>query len=67
MDRNRGKLCDADLDALSKWTWNVTEDQEKMLTDSGKRELRELGRRFRERFPGLLDQPFSKDHYLVTR
>jgi len=61
----RGKLCDADLDALSKWKWNVTEDQEKMLTDSGRREQRELGRRFRERFPGLLDQPFNKDDYLI--
>ena len=65
MDRIRGRLCDADLDALSKWTWNVTEDQEKMLTDSGKRELRELGLRFRERFPELLDQPFNKEDYLV--
>ena len=61
----RGTLCQADLDALSKWEWTVTEDQEKMLTDSGKRELQELGRRFRERLPGLLDQPFNTDDYLV--
>ena len=58
-------MCQADLDALSKWEWTVTEDQEKMLTDSGKRELQELGRRFRERLPGLLDQPFNTDDYLV--
>ena len=65
INRNRGKLCAADLDALSGWTWNVTKDQEKMLTHSGRREQRELARRLRERFPGLLDEPFNKDDYLV--
>lgn len=43
----------------------MTKDQEKMLTNSGRREQRELARRLRERFPGLLDQPFNKDDYLV--
>ena len=43
----------------------MTKDQEKMLTHSGRREQRELARRLRERFPGLLDQPFNKDDYLV--
>ena len=59
-------MCDADLDALLKCKWNVTKDQEKMLTESGKRELNELGQRFRERLPGLLDKPFNTDDYLVS-
>ena len=35
------------------------------LSESGMQEQRELGARFRKRFPGLLDQPYDKEKFEV--
>ena len=36
------------------------------LTQSGKDEMLEMGRRYRQRFPGLLDQPYTEDQFQVN-
>ncbi len=64
-DGGKGELCAADVDRLRQWRFHLRPEDEKDLTDSGRVELRGLGERFRARFPGLLDQPFDQEKYLV--
>ena len=49
-----GDLCEADYEALSKWSFDLTIDDESLLTESGKSELMHLGKRVKARLPDLL-------------
>ena len=60
-----GTLCEADISLFESWEFTLTVDDESILTESGKEEQRRLGHRFRMRFPGLLDEPFSRGKYVV--
>ena len=51
-----GEMCDRDLDNLERWRFNLTEEDHKCLAEAGRREHRELGRRWRRRLPGLLGE-----------
>ena len=62
-----GTLCPADLALLSAWIPSLTVDDESELTPSGAEEQNILGQRFRQRFPGLLDQAFQEGRYQVRR
>ena len=52
----RGELCDQDLVRLADWSFNLTSDDELLLTESGIEEMKGLGRRWRSRLPYLVDQ-----------
>ena len=62
-----GTFCESDISLFEAWEFALTTDNERMLTDSGKEEQRMMGQRFRARFPGLLDEPFTQEKYLVSR
>eukprot|EP00095_Tigriopus_kingsejongensis_P006235 maker-scaffold301_size216225-snap-gene-1.25 protein:Tk06235 transcript:maker-scaffold301_size216225-snap-gene-1.25-mRNA-1 annotation:"hypothetical protein DAPPUDRAFT_301637" len=55
-----GSLCALDIDNLSTWSFGLTPEQESILTESGRREMVEIARRFRERFPQILKQDFDE-------
>ena len=52
----RGALCDLDLVRLADWRFNLTSDDELLLTESGMEEMKGLGRRWRRRLQYLVDQ-----------
>lgn len=62
----KGELCKADLERLEKWKFDLKPENEKLLTNSGREELKTMGERYRKRFPGLLDMQFDKEKYLVS-
>lgn len=41
----RGELCNDDLNNIEKWTFNLTADDDSLLTDSGEEEMYGLGSR----------------------
>ena len=60
-----GVLCDGDLQLIQNWTYDWTLDQASKLTPSGWVTQEQLGNRFRQRFPELLDQPYEEDIFRV--
>lgn len=60
-----GDLCDSDITALKDWRLTLKVEDGSQLTKSGKEEQLEMGRRFRKRFPGLLDQEYSQSKFQV--
>ncbi len=59
-------LCDEDLELISSWTFDVTEEQEADLTPSGALEQELVGRRQAQRFPDLLGQAYSEELFRVS-
>ncbi len=59
-----GTLCKSDLTLLSSWRSTLEEEEEKLLVDSGRRELREIGARFARRLPEIF-RPVQKGLYKV--
>ena len=49
-----GEMCDEDLDHLRNWTFKWTEEDHKLLMESGVKEQLELGERWGPRLPSLL-------------
>ena len=62
-----GVLCDEDLELIENWTFDLTLDQESQLTPAGKLGQQQLGSRIGQRFPELLDQPYSSDIFRVGK
>ncbi|XP_050298334.1 multiple inositol polyphosphate phosphatase 1 [Anthonomus grandis grandis] len=60
-----GKLCFDDYNLLRRWRWNdnITEDKAASLTQQGINELRLIARRYKAKFPQLLNQPYSDQTY----
>jgi len=52
----RGDLCDRDLNNLVEWKFNLTSDDELLLTESGMEEMKGLGKRWRKRLQNLVDK-----------
>ena len=55
-EAGRGDLCEQDLQNLSGWVFNLTADEELLLTESGMKEMTGLGRRWRNRLKKLVDE-----------
>ena len=60
-----GELCDADYDAISKWSFDLTIDDESLLTESGRTEMKELGQRYKARLPEIFDETYNEDNIIV--
>ncbi|XP_019773092.2 multiple inositol polyphosphate phosphatase 1 [Dendroctonus ponderosae] len=60
-----GKLCFDDYNLLRRWRWNdtITEDKAAALTQQGINELKLLARRYKTKFPQLLNQPYNEQNY----
>ena len=50
-----GQMCQEDIDHLRNWTFKWTEEDHKLLMESGVKEQMELGERWGQRLPSLLD------------
>ena len=51
-----GSLSPDDLKGIESWTFNLTVEDEDLLTDAGRLELKQLGERYKKRLPTLFDQ-----------
>jgi len=58
-------LCEADVDGIRNWKFNLTVEVESELTESGKLEHHELGQRFKKRLPTVLGGEYIKDDFEV--
>ena len=58
-------MCDSDISALTAWQLTMTVEDGSQLTKSGREEQLEMGRRYRKRFPGLLDQTYAEEKFQV--
>ena len=61
IDNRKNKLCSSDLEEFRFWSNDLETDNKKILVAEGVDELFSLGKRFKERFPDLLDQRYNKD------
>ena len=52
-----GSLPQEKLDGIRAWKFTLTEDDENLLTETGKMELFELGQRYQKRLPSLFEPP----------
>lgn len=59
-----GSLCQADIESIENWTFDLSTDQESLLTESGREENRQLGQRFIQRLPDLLGT-YSEESFKV--
>ena len=50
-----GFLTPKDLKGIEAWTLNLTVQDEDLLTESGKLELKQIGERYKKRLPTLFD------------
>lgn len=62
-DSRKGKLSPEDVDRFREWSFNLTVDDESLLTASGRREQVELARKLKLDFPTLLNQTYSKEKF----
>ena len=56
-----GQLCQNDLATLAQWIFDLTIDDAYLLVESGKKEMREMGQRFKIRFPTLFEDFNEKE------
>lgn len=58
-------MCDADWNALKKWSWNhsITENQANNLVAQGVLELKSIAHNFKKYFPNLFEGPYDDSHY----
>lgn len=64
-ENGEGELCEADLEAIKSWTFELTMGDESQLTESGKNEQKTLAERYKQRIPGLLGGRYEKDGFTV--
>lgn len=57
-------MCQKELDKLKPWYFKASAEHEKFLVPEGEDELIELAERMQKRFPGLLTEEYSSNHYL---
>ena len=50
-----GSLSPEDLEGIKAWTFNLTVEEEDLLTEAGRQELKQLGERYKKRLPSLIN------------
>lgn len=61
----KATLCQEDLESLKKWKLNMKLEDDNRLSKSGEAEAEELGQRYKERFPSLLDDTYSPEKFTI--
>ena len=61
-----GELCDADYEGISKWSFELTIDDDSLLTESGKTEMKELGQRYKARLSEIFDETYTEKDIIVN-
>jgi len=52
----QGEMCGKDIGAFQDWQPNLTHEDDHLLVQSGRDEMKQLGQRFKARFPTLFDK-----------
>ena len=65
-EEGRGKLCSADVRGIESWTFDLTIEDDSLLTEAGKLEHKLLGQRTKQRLPTLLGGKYSSDEITVN-
>ena len=55
-----GALCDEDFNGIKAWKFSLTVEDEDLLTEAGKLELKKLGERYKKRLPTLFEPNLNK-------
>ncbi|KAJ9594371.1 hypothetical protein L9F63_014213, partial [Diploptera punctata] len=60
---HRGELCSKDLSNLKRWNLQTVSPLSGMLTPNGHEGLHNLAKRYKARFPNLLNQAYNSDQF----
>ena len=55
-----------DMARLNKWQFPMKESDDSRLSVSGRMELRQIGERFKKRFPNILGGSYDSKFFTVT-
>ncbi|GFV95146.1 multiple inositol polyphosphate phosphatase 1 [Trichonephila clavipes] len=61
----KAAFCQEDLESLKKWKLNMKIEDDNRLSQSGKEEAEDLGHRYKEKFPLLLDEKYSPEKFTI--
>ena len=60
-----GDLCPDDVRGIESWTFDLSVEDENLLTDSGKLEHTQFGQRMKKRLPTLLGGSYNSEQITV--
>ncbi|KAJ8986190.1 hypothetical protein NQ317_005664, partial [Molorchus minor] len=62
---DRGRLCREDYDLFRRWRWNdtITPEREFSLTSQGMEDMKLLARRYKSKYPQLLQQQYDEKSF----
>ena len=60
-----GDLCADDVRGIESWTFDLSVEDENLLTDSGKLEHTQFGQRMKKRLPTLLGGSYNSEQITV--
>ena len=60
-----GDLCADDVRGIESWTFDLSVEDENLLTDSGKLEHTQFGQRMKKRLPTLLGGSYNSEEITV--
>lgn len=63
LDNPSAELCPKEKSLFESWSFNVKEEEEKLLVAEGEDELIELAERMQNRFPHLLPDSYDQNAY----
>ena len=61
-----GQLCQEDLEAFEKWSFDVNVGDASLLVETGIKEQILLGQRFKKRFPSFLSKDYDANSFEVV-
>ena len=60
-----GKLCEKDISGIDSWTFDLSVEDDSLLTESGKLEHEQFGQRMKKRLPTLLGGAYKPEEITV--
>ena len=60
-----GKLCEKDISGIDSWTFDLSVEDDSLLTESGKLEHVQFGQRMKKRLPTLLGGSYNPEEITV--
>lgn len=60
-------LCQADLEAIKKWDFNLTEKDGNKLNSQGVDDLLSLGLKFKNLYPDIFNEPYNPETFKVIK
>ena len=60
-----GKLCEKDISGIDSWTFDLSVEDDSLLTESGKLEHEQFGQRMKKRLPTLIGGTYNPEEITV--